>query len=200
MLSALWGIIAAAIIGAVALWQNKRYKELSEQMMDLQYRPELYICSFFSCPNYDKCDDCSLHTEYIVWPTRGFSETRIGALCFDLHNIPIYWLNVRKVIVDGREISVNFRSPNGGTILDEKQLHICVIFPDQYSEGEHRATMFFTYKNAYDAFYSKKITMYFNVDKNHQVYLKNVYTSCAIKITENKYWSDIKIVEQEIIF
>lgn len=40
MISGLWSALATVVLGGIAFWQNKRYKELSDELNDRQDAPE----------------------------------------------------------------------------------------------------------------------------------------------------------------
>lgn len=157
MLSGLWSGIATVALGAIAYWQNKRYKEMSDRLDERQNAPEFFI----STPVTDEEGFGSSIRNYIeVYGTKRnepcLRAGRIEQFLFSSLDKPILHLRPTRIIIEGREQPL--------CVSGEDEINVYkpyspfrIIFEDIDCDitGKAKAEIVFEYENIYAMKYQK---------------------------------------------
>lgn len=163
ILSAMWSAAATALLGGIAYWQNKRYKELSDkysQKIDnLMLTPECHLVSI------------SNHGEAGI--PRMIANTSDRFLEYNLKfcslNLPILDLTVKEIefcnLEDSAENSyfphskIEFNIFNFSIFENYSPFMICITVPINYTNKRTRCKLALSYKNIYGATLEKSVVL-----------------------------------------
>ena len=159
MLSGLWSGIATVALGAIAYWQNKRYKEMSDRLDERQNAPEFFI----STPVTDEEGfGSSIRNSIEVHGTneRGIRTGITDSLRFSSLDKPILHLRPTRIIIEGKEQPL--------CVCGEDEINVYkpyspfrIIFEniDCDITGRAKAEIVFEYENIYAMKYQKIYTL-----------------------------------------
>lgn len=163
MLTAMWSILATVILGGIAYWQNKRYKELSDkysQKIDcLMLTPECHLVSILGSrePNmpYMIANTADQFVEYY--------------LKFSTLNLPMIDITVKEIEFSNLDDSTEKLSfPHSKiafnifkfSILETcSPFLICMTVPTKFTNRRTSCKLILSYKNIYGATVEKSFLL-----------------------------------------
>ena len=154
LISGIWSALATAILGFIALWQNRRYQEYADQYNDLQYMPEFYEASI---------SEVLTEVDRLKPLPRAKVETTevcsVLPLTIMAYKPPILGLNIIELTIDGRLVGKQpvEKAVDIHPCKPALTLAICVPKSTVDDNREHKANAVFQYKNLHGTLYSKTI-------------------------------------------
>ena len=156
MISGLWSALATVVLGGIAFWQNKRYKELSDELNDRQDAPEFFVSSPATSGEKWQSD--------LVFSATG---TKSGGIQTDTNCI-LWFSSIDKPLLHLSPVSINIEGEIDNLSLQGRS-EINVYKPYQVFglelrdvnfdfEGKQEAKIYFEYENIYGIRYSKTYT------------------------------------------
>lgn len=152
-LSGIWSAFATIVLGGIAYWQNKRYKQLADEANDMAFMPELYIPTALM-------DTISSQKQGIFNKiTANFSKT-IPSMRFTIHlqaiRTPMINLKVDSFTCENKEYQYSEKTE---LTLSEKSSNIDVVFsvPQECCNPGKQGSVKLYYENIYGTKYCKSI-------------------------------------------
>lgn len=153
MIAGLWSAAATAILGGIAYWQNKKYKQLADQQNDLAFMPDFFISDSFT----DMALKANANLFFVVRGVIDDIETcRCGSIMLFFIKGPVLNLKVTEIWRGEKYWKC---SENGKkTFRDEsKPISLDVDIPKKYAQEDSSFTAVLEYENVYGTKYRKKI-------------------------------------------
>lgn len=183
MISGLWSAVATFVVGVIAFWQTKKYKEQADHFEDLMNAPEFYLPSFLAeFPH-------GMKTGYNRIMVRGEAESGVhGKNAFKLmsYDKPIIHLKPIKVRID-EVIEPITISPQSGIDINypHDAFTIGISGFKEMKDGLHDIEMIITFENMYGTKYKKKLTGVIRVVSNTIQWIDNEKLSKAERINNH---------------
>ncbi len=109
MLSSLWGFCATFFIGVIAFWQNKKYKQLSDEINDLALKPEIGLLDEKDTKDIEE-DGFFGYKNQISGniTTKGIYDFLYGQILLPviMSNLPIQNIEIQSVSLDNKVLAV----------------------------------------------------------------------------------------------
>lgn len=179
--SILGGVIGAGatiVLGLIAFWQNKRYKELSDELSERPYIPELYRSESLS----DQLDSFSKGRYNSVTATAVESTDLIEIDCGYLTSInaPLCLFRVKELQNRGKTITF---LANSRSFYKDTAFKLFLKIPEQICDVSSIYSIVIEYENIYGMRYEKLGTFMLSTGKKSAV---NWKFERARKITEKE--------------
>lgn len=147
----LLGAYATILLGLIAFYQNKRYKELADEMNDRTYMPEIYKPSSIT----ESFESAVKDSKNIVrFGVDSKEETKqLDCSSFGVLNSPIIDLSVKSVSNSKKTLQLVGRKMS----LYNKDVGFCVflMLPLDFIEPNYEYFVTFEYENIYGTKYEK---------------------------------------------
>lgn len=153
MLAGLWSAVATAVLGGVAYWQNKKYKQLADQQNDLAFMPDLYISTALT-------DAVSGSAFSSLSKVRGIIDGIETCTCAP---IKLWFLkgpiiNLKVTEIQHGEESWVCTERAGMTFRDESvPFPLVVDIPTNFDQRDNLFVAVLKYENIYGTIYQKEI-------------------------------------------
>ncbi len=160
LISGIWSALATVTLGLIALWQNKKYKQLADQQNDLAFMPDLYISTALS-------DELAAASSIVSFSkVRGIIDDIETVTCQPINlwflRGPI--LNLKVVEIQHREETWVCSDCYPKSFRDEnKPIFFVFDIPKNYSKENESFTAVLEYENVYGTRYQKKVPFSINV-------------------------------------
>jgi hypothetical protein len=160
------GAAATIALGIISLWQNRRYKKLSDEMNDRTIMPTFYPLKDGEI-DYVVNDDLSEEYELQVYPSA--NDETLYSIHFATLNLPVVGLNVLSLICDGEKYEAFNAQQPISVYRNNTQFCACVAIPDEHLPTDQKPVtsceMQLCYKNIYMDHYTCNV--YFNLEYGH---------------------------------
>lgn len=184
MISGLWSAVATVILGAIAVWQNKRYKQLSDEMQDAMNAPEFYIPT--PANDIEKFSKLSFNVITGKGNAPCGLSTGTGhenAFTFSSIDKPIINLKPVFIMIDQKKEVISVQNNTGIDVFCSRDLFsIKISNCKAVTDGEHEMKVCINYENIYGTKYQKIYTTRISVQENRIVSHKWGVLSRAEKI------------------
>ena len=166
MVSGLWSAVATFVVGIIAYWQSKRYKELSDKLDDRQNAPEFYVPTPASRSDLEKM----MKGTFNLLVAKGEHENGLATkqyFRFASLDKPILWLVPTKINVDGEEEILCVDEDEGIDVYNSHELFdIDLKNCCPRSDGNHQVKLYLKYENIYGVSYMKVYSCTVTVKSN----------------------------------
>ena len=152
------GAYATVLLGLIAFYQNKRYKELADEMNDRTYMPEIYKPTSVS-ESFESAIKASKNIAYFGVDSK--EETKqLDCSSFGVLNSPIIDLSVKSVSNSKKTVQLIGRKMS----LYNEDVGFCVflMLPSDFIEPNYEYSVTFEYKNIYGTKYEKDASFSLN--------------------------------------
>lgn len=160
VISGLWSAAATAVLGGIAYWQNKKYKQLADQQNDVAFMPDLCI----STALMDKAFDFASAWVYSVQGCINDIKTILcNPIKLWLLKGPIINLKVTKICHENEcwECSKNSEMSFAN---ESKPIYLFLYIPEKYALEGNRFVAALEYENVYGTKYKKEIVFTVKAD------------------------------------
>ena len=154
------GVLATTVLGVIALWQNKRYKDLSDekdaQIEQLTLTPECRLLSAKQTPS---------DNNYQIASSDKFAARKFYYLNFASLNLPMVDITVHKIVyydknkndtrVELKHNQILFNYPKFSVLQSCSGFGIQICAPDLFCLCDTVCEITLQYRNIYDTVYEK---------------------------------------------
>ena len=152
ILGGILSAIATALLGIVAFWQNKRYKQLADDYNDKLSMPEIFKAESLK----EKIEETTQATlnKYSFYSVASENGKLIDCGSFSCINAPILNFYIESITYNGKKIQM--KEVPHSLLSKEASFNICLHIPKTDSSYNGQFSLLFVYKNIYGVKYSKK--------------------------------------------
>ena len=155
--------IATVVLGCIAVWQNKRYKELSDNMTDLMIMPDFFSPKAKGEQRKISGDQSYNQFEFALADDKSdFPMISSGMLV--LINPPIINLKILKIKCSDKTISYNQDDGKSLFLPNTEGFSIKLQIPTEFTVVDNKYEITFEYENAYGNHYIKSGTFSINAN------------------------------------
>lgn len=154
------GYVGTVILSSLALWQNKRYKKLSEDMANLIYMPD-----FFNASTVREALEATKRGAYnslTISPTDDKSCKPVESPLFLLINQPIIFLKPLSLRTNGRNVISDFKESSMNVLSTEFAFSLIINLPEEFYKESNKYKLEMTFQNIYGKSYSKEMDFIIN--------------------------------------
>lgn len=168
MISGLWSAVATVVLGLIAVWQNKRYKQLSDKMEDAMNAPEFYIPT--PANDIEKFSKTAFNVITGEGSFPGGLSTGSGHekyFTFSSIDRPIINLKPSSVLIDEKKEVLSVHNNFGIDVYRSHDLFSIKISKcKQVKNGNYEMKLYIDYENIYGTKYQKIYTTRISVQSN----------------------------------
>ena len=154
IISGLWSALATAAIGGVAYWQNKCYKQLTDEANDAMQMPEIYRSTSYADEHSAVFEQYRAHVKGIIDRNTGYKWSQIIHLFFvrgPILNLYIKSIQCKSEILTCIDVeSVSMRD-------EATPFNLSFEVPIDWLKPDNVITVTLVYENIYAVQYEKEI-------------------------------------------
>ncbi len=159
--------VATGLLGGIAFWQNKRYKELSDELNERAYMPEIY-----KADTLDEQLDSIGKSRYshFFFIAQGDGESMVGIDCghFMVINSPILNVSVKNIVCSDKSMSLEGKTFS--IYGHDLGFSVSVKIPLDFTKYGTEFKITFSYENMYGTQYEK--AAFFTLNEGATVAMK----------------------------
>ena len=183
MISGLWSAVATLLVGIIAYWQTKKYKEQADRIEDRMNAPEFYLPSFLGEFEHGMKFGRNRIIAY------GESEGGVRGkriVTFMSYDKPIIKLKLFKVKIDGEVEPISIK-PQSGIDINYPHDAFSIGLQDCKSRknGLHEIEMILVFQNMYGVKYKKKYTGIITIKDGYIQYSDNEVLTKAERMNKH---------------
>ena len=159
IISGLWSAVATAAIGGIAYWQNKRYKQLTDEANDAMQMPDIYRSTSYADEHYAVFEQYRAHIKGYIDMNSGYRWSQLIHLFFVRGPI----LNLYIKSIECNSDVLQCISTETISMRDEATpFNLSFEVPSDWLKRDNVITVTLRYENIYNVQYEKnlKITLY----------------------------------------
>lgn len=158
--------MATALLGAIAFWQNKRYKELSDEMTDRMCMPELYQAETIGemLENLSK----SSYNAFVFRMDTDEKSIAIDCSTFGVLNSPIINVCVKIATNHNDFVMLERKEETYSLYGQDVGFHLFLKLPQSLVMGTRKYNIIFEYENIYGTKYEKCASFVLQTEESTQ--------------------------------
>ena len=158
IISGLWSAVATAAIGGIAYWQNKRYKQLTDETNDALQMPEIYRSTSYADEHSAVFEQFRAHVKGFIDQNERYKWSTIIHLFFVRGPI----LNLFMKTIKSKSGVLTCIDVEPVSMRDEATpFNLSFEVPTDWLKPDNEITVTLVYENIYAVQYEKEITIIF---------------------------------------
>lgn len=185
-IAGLWSALATGILGLIAVWQNMRYKKLSDMhnahMVDIASVPELCLLGINKPFPEDKSNTVLYIGRSLNEPKLSINLQVLDKAIIDLSIEYLFWFNEKGLGIGRSQIELLNSKLDENIVLQQNQVLVLNIDADANDEITRKSyvVVFLKYQNIYRDEFLKRITFTLTQEVN-SLSVDKVKSSRAIR-------------------